>query len=102
MQVAWNIKAYFLGKIGEIFQNVVCWFFYPACTGPMLFFIDCLMLLHVLQNPLPFRPKVITGTTKCICYNGCVHTQKCKGSLQKHMAKMEEIPSFPYEPDKVF
>ena len=27
-QFAWNVKTYFLGKI---FQNVVCWNFYPAC-----------------------------------------------------------------------
>ena len=31
-QFAGNIKAYFLGKIRKIFQNVVCWNFYPVCS----------------------------------------------------------------------
>ena len=29
-QFAWNVKAYFLGKLWEIFQIAVCWKFYPA------------------------------------------------------------------------
>ena len=30
-QFAWNVKSCFLGKIRKIFQNVVCWKFYPEC-----------------------------------------------------------------------
>ena len=30
-QFAWNVKSCFLGKIRKIFQNVVCWNFYPEC-----------------------------------------------------------------------
>ena len=30
-QFAWNVKAYFLGKLEKIFQDVICWQFYPAC-----------------------------------------------------------------------
>ena len=30
-QFAWNVKSYFLGKIRKIFQNVICWKFYPEC-----------------------------------------------------------------------
>ena len=32
-QFAWNGKAYFLEKAWKIFQNVVCWNFYPACLA---------------------------------------------------------------------
>ena len=30
-QFAWNVISCFLGKIRKIFQNVVCWKFYPEC-----------------------------------------------------------------------
>ena len=30
-QFAWNVKSCFLGKIRKIFQNVVCWKFFPEC-----------------------------------------------------------------------
>ena len=30
-QFACNVKSCFLGKIRKIFQNVVCWKFYPEC-----------------------------------------------------------------------
>ena len=29
-QFAWSVKSYFLGKIRKIFQNIVCWNFYPV------------------------------------------------------------------------
>ena len=32
-QFAWNVKSCFLGKIRKIFQNVVCWKFYPECLA---------------------------------------------------------------------
>ena len=31
IQFAWNAKSCFLWKIRKIFQNVVCWKFYPMC-----------------------------------------------------------------------
>ena len=30
-QFARNTKSCFVGKVRKIFQNVVCWIFYPAC-----------------------------------------------------------------------
>ena len=30
-QFAWNVKSCFQGKIRKIFQNIVCWKFYPEC-----------------------------------------------------------------------
>ena len=30
-QFAWDVKSCFLGKIRKIFQNAVCWKFYPEC-----------------------------------------------------------------------
>ena len=32
-QFAWSVISNFLGKIRKIFQNAVCWNFYPACKG---------------------------------------------------------------------
>ena len=32
-QFAWNVKVFFLGKIRKVFQNVVCWNYYPTCSG---------------------------------------------------------------------
>ena len=32
-QFAWNVISCFLGKIRKIFQNVVCWKFYPECLA---------------------------------------------------------------------
>ena len=32
-QFALNVKSYFLGKIRKLFQNVICWNFYPACQA---------------------------------------------------------------------
>ena len=30
-QFAWNVKSCFLGKLRKIFQDVICWKFYPEC-----------------------------------------------------------------------
>ena len=36
LQFAWNVKVYFLGKLRKVFQNFVCWNYYPASWVLML------------------------------------------------------------------
>ena len=41
---AWSVKSYFLRKIRKIFQNVICWNFYPRCKVLMLCSVIYLMI----------------------------------------------------------
>ena len=53
-QFAWNVKSCFLGKIRKIFQNVICWKFYPECEAlnyiAILNFSKIPKLFYCLQN----------------------------------------------------
>ena len=46
-QFAWSVKPYFLGKIRKIFQNVVCWNFYPACKALISWLTSGTALTHL-------------------------------------------------------
>ena len=57
---AWNVKACFLGKVRNIFQTVICWNFYPACSALIRLWGYCLFIyfimgltlrLHTLLSP---------------------------------------------------
>ena len=62
-QFAWNVKSCFLGIIRKIFQNVVCWKFYPECkalnSARPLFDLKC--AVH--------RPRRVSNISKSIKYN---------------------------------
>ena len=72
-QFAWSIKSHFLGKIRKIFQNVVCWNFYPACK--------VLGVLIHLVNFLPFYKGGLLWPL--VCFSACQASSK-KGS-KKHL-----------------
>ena len=62
VQFAWNVKAYFLGKIRNIFQNVVCWIFFTHM--PYLYVLKNLdLLLHVIIVWV-----IENGSSPCIDY----------------------------------
>ena len=57
-QFAWNVKTRFLGKRRKIFQNVICWKFYPECLAIKHFqwtvqfiFLMISVKIHVTKLP---------------------------------------------------
>ena len=60
-QFAWNVKAYFLGKMRKIFQNVVCWKPLPSMhstkwTADRTLASGCHFITSFLQGSSKFLP----------------------------------------------
>ena len=58
-QFAWNVQAYFLGKmIKKLFQNVVYWRFYPSCWA----WFQLVFITQTLYNVRPPWPWFWSGS----------------------------------------
>ena len=69
-QFAWNFKACFLSEISKIFQNDVCWNFYPACIA---------LLVNIYQSSKNPRHSACTSKLHRLIRNLANTVSKCAG-----------------------